>query len=361
MNSEFNNIINDYNGSVNSSNIGTLTSTLTLTVATNSVAQAITSSSTTTNSVTITSDSLTTGSALRVITNSADTSARNLVAIINDNSAATLAVNLFLDQDADAQVISIDNESTTENCFNIDCDPMTTGNVVFVTADNLSTGSILNLQSNSGDVSSRNLVAILNDNTAATGAACLLLDNDSTGSSRALTIDVEGTGAVSLSQAGDGNVVSINAEHATLSSIILEISATRAADAAYRFCSFESNGGSDVEFAVDGTGQIFADQAAITSPADYVCHDCGHSTLEKHSSCPECHSGNFHWNDDTKQFLEIAMGESRSLILAEKMGLIQRKGELSDRWNMNINRMIGFIGFGMNQLSRRIDALEKSI
>lgn len=166
----------------------TITGTLTLDQNSNNVALSIDGEETTANGVNIELDVLTTGTGFRLYSNSADASARNLAAIINDNAASTLAVNLFVDQDADSRCILIDSEATTEHIFDIDGPVLTTGYMLQCNdADAFTTGGFFNLVSNSADVSARNLAFIHNDNAAATGAVCLNLRNDAANSA-ALTI-----------------------------------------------------------------------------------------------------------------------------------------------------------------------------
>jgi len=66
-----------------------------------------TNAATTDDIVTVTGSSLTTGSALKVYSNSSSTSTRNLVEIINDHASADAATTLFIQQDGDATGISI--------------------------------------------------------------------------------------------------------------------------------------------------------------------------------------------------------------------------------------------------------------
>jgi len=66
-----------------------------------------TNAATTDDIFTITGSSITTGSLLKVYSNSADTSARNILEIINDNAAADAAVPLQIQQDGDAAHINL--------------------------------------------------------------------------------------------------------------------------------------------------------------------------------------------------------------------------------------------------------------
>ena len=93
--------------------------------------------------------------------------------------------------------MSIDSEGTTADVIDI-ASPTTTSGIIFdVNADSLTTGKILDLTSNSADTSTRTLVQITNDNTAATGTTALTIQQDSTAS--ALTVTQTNTGnAVTL-------------------------------------------------------------------------------------------------------------------------------------------------------------------
>lgn len=64
------------------------------------VASQVTTATTTGMGLNVIASSLTTGTAARVYSDSADTTARNLLAIVNDNTAATGAIPLFVQQDA---------------------------------------------------------------------------------------------------------------------------------------------------------------------------------------------------------------------------------------------------------------------
>lgn len=79
---------------------GTLSGALTISVASNSAGESITTSSTTNNIFAITGDSLTTGTLGYLYSNSADVSDRNLLYIYNDNALAVLTTCLKLRQDA---------------------------------------------------------------------------------------------------------------------------------------------------------------------------------------------------------------------------------------------------------------------
>ena len=150
---------------------------------------------TTAKGIDITADGLTTGSALYIDSDSSSTSTRNIVEIIQNNASATGSTALALQADAgrglfiDSNLaaggpsIEIDAEHTTTNCITIDSNPMTTGTVIDISADGLTTGGALKIDSDSSTTGTRNLVEIINNNTAATGATALKVQQDSSGDS----------------------------------------------------------------------------------------------------------------------------------------------------------------------------------
>ena len=82
----------------------------------------------------------------------------------------------------------------TGNGIDVVATAKTTGNVFDVSdANALTTGSIANLTSNSADVTARNLVKIVNDNTAAVGAVPLYLQQDAVGTANFKTLIILGT------------------------------------------------------------------------------------------------------------------------------------------------------------------------
>ena len=113
-------------------------------------------------------NSLTSGGALKIDSNSSDTTGRNLVEIINDHASATGAVPLFIDQDANNEAFFIDSENTTIGAIDIHCDALTSGRIA-------------RFYSDSSDNTARELVSIHNDHASAVGATCLKILQDSTG------------------------------------------------------------------------------------------------------------------------------------------------------------------------------------
>lgn len=134
-------------------------------------------------------NSLTTGKIANFHSNSADTSARSLVFIHNDNILATAATTLrvvqdadnralFIDQNGNGDALEIDSESTTTNVIDVSTST-TSGNVLrLANVDALTTGKIARFHSNSVSTSVRNLVEVVNDSTLATAATCLFIQQD---------------------------------------------------------------------------------------------------------------------------------------------------------------------------------------
>jgi len=146
---------------------------------------------TTAKGIDITADGLTTGSALYIDSDSSSTSTRSIASVIQNHASATGSTALTLQSDAgrglfiDANLaaggpsLEIDSEKTTTNCVSINSDPSTTGTVIDISADGLTTGGALKIDSDSSSTGTRNLVEIINNNTAATGAVALKVQQDS--------------------------------------------------------------------------------------------------------------------------------------------------------------------------------------
>ena len=159
-------------------------------------------------------DALTTGSIAQFTSDSSDTSTRQLVNIVNDNTSATgttclqiqqdaARTSLSIDQNGNNLAIAIDTEATTEPAIQIDS-PATTSHYVLniPNCDALTTGRIAQFHSNSSDTGNRKLVAITNDHASATGATCLSIQQDAAevalfidqnANSKSISIDAEST------------------------------------------------------------------------------------------------------------------------------------------------------------------------
>ena len=171
---------------------------------------------TTAKGIDITADGLTTGGVLYVDSDSSSTGTRSLATIINNNTAATGTTGLTLQSDAGRGLLidsnlaaggyslEIDSEQTTANTakiaaistsgttlevssvgvltgkvVDITADAATTGKGINMSMDGLTTGSALYIDSDSSTTGTRNLVEIINNNTAASSAVGLKVQQDS--------------------------------------------------------------------------------------------------------------------------------------------------------------------------------------
>ena len=148
---------------------------------------------TTARGIDITADALTTGAALYIDSDASNTGSRNIVAIIQNHVSATGSTGIYLQSDAGRGLfinsnlaaggpsLEIDSEHTTANTIIINSDPTTTATIIDISADGLTTGGALKIDSDSSTTGTRNLVEIINNNTAATGATALKVQQDSSG------------------------------------------------------------------------------------------------------------------------------------------------------------------------------------
>ena len=149
---------------------------LSITDTDNEAALSVTSSAATANAVSITANSLTTGNGVNISSNSATTNSRNLVYIVNDNSAASGTVALRIKQDSANAALAVNVQADTY-CLYID-GVTAAGDMVVIDASSLTSGRAVAISSNSSDSSARSLVQIINDHASATGAVCLNLKQD---------------------------------------------------------------------------------------------------------------------------------------------------------------------------------------
>ena len=106
-------------------------------------------------------------------------------------------IALLIDQNTNQNSLQIDTASTAYSAIQIASPATMNGNIVGIYGvDSITTGRLMYLESDSPDASSRKLIDLVNNNTAATGATCLHIQQDSTGS--ALTaIGAAGSGSAS--------------------------------------------------------------------------------------------------------------------------------------------------------------------
>ena len=224
----------------------------------------IDSESTTTATVfaAVNANSLTTGKVAYFHSDSSDPSTRNLVEITNDNTAASGATALHIQQDANQKAFVIDSAATTNHVMRIDGPTNTSGSCILVDdVNSITTGSIASFNSNSPDNSARNLVQVINDNTSATGAVGLYLQNDAS------------AGAELISGYSDARhfLLRHRAGNASYDSTIIMSEANRTADPnfAYYRGQSDADGSPDVEFLARGDGVVAGD-GAYSVGADYA-------------------------------------------------------------------------------------------
>ena len=158
-------------------------------------------------------NALTGGSLARLSSNSADTSNRDLVEIVNDNSAAVGTDLLYLQNDADADSIQFNPVGlVTADLISASASNLTTGLMIDFQASALTTGGMAQFRSTSADTSTRYLVDIENLNSASSGAIGLRINQvsagdalliTSTGNGSAIDIDASATSATILDITGD--------------------------------------------------------------------------------------------------------------------------------------------------------------
>ena len=83
--------------------------------------------------------------------------------------------------DTDKQAIVVEAANIDADVMDITMDAVTTAKGIDITADGLTTGSALYIDSDSSSTGTRNIVEIINNNTAATGATALKVQQDSSG------------------------------------------------------------------------------------------------------------------------------------------------------------------------------------
>ena len=112
VNSNFSTIYNEFNGNITNTNISPAAAIALTKISLSDDATftgdiSFTNSATTDDVVTITANSLTSGSAIKVTSSASSTTARKLVEIVNDNSAASAVACIDIDNDASGPAINI--------------------------------------------------------------------------------------------------------------------------------------------------------------------------------------------------------------------------------------------------------------
>lgn len=189
---------------------------------------------TTGNALLIDSDTLTTGSLALFDSNSSDTGTRSLVSIVNDNTLATGATGLSIQQDAAQNAVVITHTAITGNALTITAS-QTTANIVDISVAALTTGKAIDLSNFSAITTGK---AIHIDATGVTHTDGILVHIDSgstaiTSTGRLLLVDHTANAGVSTiiaevaSAAADETVVMrVTASAALALGNVLDLSAT---------------------------------------------------------------------------------------------------------------------------------------
>jgi hypothetical protein len=85
--------------------------------------------------------------------------------------------------DTDKQAIVVEAANIDADVMDITMDAVTTAKGIDITADALTTGSALYIDSDSSSTGTRNIVEVIQNNTAATGSTVLKVQQDSSGDS----------------------------------------------------------------------------------------------------------------------------------------------------------------------------------
>jgi len=193
-------------------------------------------------------DALTTGTGLIVASDSPDTSARNLVHIVQDNLLATSAVALHIQQDSSAVALEVtDNSINSDGAISVDTST-TSGVGVSIVADTLINGTALRVISNSNSPTARNLVEIISDNVNAQNTTALFVRHDDPGSAAAQFMGNVGIGVAALPT--DGNTLRLEHISNTATSAGLRFSG-------YGDQNYIDFGGAGRNIGVKNTGNFF--------------------------------------------------------------------------------------------------------
>ena len=117
------------------------------------------------------------------ITLSGSTVGTKMESLEVEQSATGGVAGLFKvdNNDTDKVAMSIEAANIDADVMDVTMDAVTTAKGFDITADGLTTGSALYIDSDSSSTSARNIVEIINNNTAATGATALKVQQDSSG------------------------------------------------------------------------------------------------------------------------------------------------------------------------------------
>ena len=115
------------------------------------------------------------------ITLSGSTVGTKMESLEVEQSATGGVAGLFkvVNNDTDKVAMSIEAANIDADVLDVSMDAVTTAKGIDITADGLTTGSALYIDSDSSSTGTRNIVEIINNNTAATGAVGLKVQQES--------------------------------------------------------------------------------------------------------------------------------------------------------------------------------------
>ncbi len=141
----------------------------------------ISSSSTSATAFSITNTGVFAGaSVFTVVANSATTGTVNLFTAngLTTGHNVVISSSGVITTTGDALAVTASGATSSTGVVRVVTAALTTGIALNVKADALTTGLIASFNSNSADTTARNLVAIINDNTAAVGTVPLIIQQD---------------------------------------------------------------------------------------------------------------------------------------------------------------------------------------
>jgi hypothetical protein len=164
---------------------------------------------------------LTTGYVDYFYSDSADTSVRSVVKILNDNASSSYANALEVEQDSAASAILVDMDgngsaieiisvsTTVGSHLYFNSPVVTSANVINVSnANSFTSGRAMNISTNSSDTGARNLINIVNDNSLATGALPLFIQQDAAKEAIGLQLGTVDAGYIDFKGTADADSTS---------------------------------------------------------------------------------------------------------------------------------------------------------
>lgn len=194
----------------------------------------LTSVNTTGNAFVITANSLTTGLGISIDSSAtAITGAGRLVYVNHSGATSTSGVlSEFTSANTDETVVLrvTASAASTGTLVDLSADAMTTGTILDIgggvalttgkavligNLDGLTTGTALEIESDSADTGTRDLVSIVNDNTAATGTTLLNLKQDALAEAMEIDMGTLDVGFINFKATADADATSAISTHGT--------------------------------------------------------------------------------------------------------------------------------------------------